>query len=232
MDKRIKDNNSYSSPAMIERRKRILKETRILLSEQGVSGFSLMDLCKRADVAKQTLYYGFGSKESLIAGAILDYFEEHEQNIIYHSDICSLERLVERTVTIGHRNLGVKHYVAAIIQFYYNPQFSSELWSDLRDIMIIPQRSYILHLQEQGQLKPWANAEQLIDALLRERMSIANAWIQGRISDENMIDSMVISQLTYLAGSVAEPTRNDVEKVLLTITSGGYDAYFSSLSGN
>src|SRR3954452_21692853 len=117
---------NYSSAAMQARRERILEETLNLISEQCLAGFSLLELCRRADVAKQTLYYAFGSREGLIAAAIREFFEKTDRQIPYHFPTGSLERLVERVVAISQRNLTLRNYVAAIVSFYYGGSTSPE----------------------------------------------------------------------------------------------------------
>jgi len=42
---------TYSSPAILARRRRILEETRRLIAEQGLVNFNMNELCKRAGVA-------------------------------------------------------------------------------------------------------------------------------------------------------------------------------------
>jgi AcrR family transcriptional regulator len=229
MAARPKDGESYSSPAMLVRRQRILDETRTLIAEQGVDGFSLRELCRRADVAKQTLYYTFQSKEGLIAAAIQDYFESYESQIPYHGALGSLERLIERILAVGQRNLSIPHYVAAITTFYYSQSASSELWRTLQGITTLPQRPYVDELRKARQLHPWVDPEQLIDALDILRLGISNEWVQGRIADDEMIDRMVIGVLTHLLGSVRGAARSQIEDALRKVTADGAAAYVSSL---
>lgn len=229
MAARAKDGESYSSPAMQARRERILDETRKLIAEQGVAGFSLRELCWRADVAKQTLYYAFQSKEGLIAAAILDYFEAYERRIPYHGRLGSLERLIERMVAVGQRNLTIPHYVAAITSFYYSQSASPELWRALHGITTLPQRPYVEQLRKARQLQPWVDPEQLIDALDGQRLGIANEWVQGRIADKDMIDRMVGSVLTYLLGSVRGAARGHIEDALSMVAKQGAIAYVESV---
>jgi TetR/AcrR family transcriptional regulator, cholesterol catabolism regulator len=229
MAARPKEGESYSSPAMQARRERILEETRRLIAEQGVAGFSLRELCRRADVAKQTLYYAFQSKEGLIAAAILDYFEEYERRIPYQARLGSLERLIERMVAIGDRNLTIPHYVAAITSFYYSQSASPELWRTLHGITTLPQRPYVEQLRKARQLQLWVDPEQLIDALDGQRLGIANEWVQGRIADSDMIDRMVSSVLTYLLGSVRGAARGHIEDVMSRVAAQGAAAYVAFL---
>lgn len=230
MAARPKETESYSSPAMLARRQRILEETRKLIAEEGFAGFSLLELCRRADVAKQTLYYAFQSKEGLIAAAIMDYFEETERRIPYHGAPGSLERLVERMVAIGQRNLHIPNYVAAIISFYYSQNASPELWRALHEITTLPQRPYVESLRKARQLQPWIDPEQLIDALDNQRLGISHEWLQGRIADENMIDRMVISVLTYLLGAARGGAKAQIEDALRRITDAGAAAYVDALA--
>ena len=229
MATRPKDTESYSSPAMQARRQRILDETRKLIAEQGFAGFSLLELCRRADVAKQTLYYAFQSKEGLIAAAIMDYFEESERRIPYHGPQGSLERLIERMVAIGQRNLTIPNYVAAIISFYYSQNASPDLWRTLHGITTLPQRPYVESLRKARQLQPWIDPEQLIDALDNLRLGISHEWLQGRFPDAAMIDRMVIGVLTYLLGAVRGGARDHILDVLRSVADNGAIAYIDSL---
>lgn len=229
MAARPKDGESYWSPAMQARRQRILEETRTLIAEQGVDGFSLRELCRRADVAKQTLYYAFHSKEGLIAAAIQDYFETYESGIPYQGPLGSLERLIERIVAVGQRNLSIPNYVAAITGFYYSQSASSELWRTLQGITTLPQRPYVEELRKARQLHPWVDPEQLIDALDIQRLGISNEWLQGRIADADMIDRMVVGVLTHLLGSVRGTAKGQIEDALRRVTTDGAVAYVLSL---
>ena len=67
---------TYASPAIRARRRRIQDETRKMIAERGVAGFSMDDLSKRAKVAKRTLYNAFQTKERIIAVAIKESFEQ------------------------------------------------------------------------------------------------------------------------------------------------------------
>jgi AcrR family transcriptional regulator len=224
-----KEQESYSSPAMQARQRRILEETRALIAEQGIDGFSLLELCRRADVAKQTIYYNFGSKSRLVAAAIGDFFEESEASIPYHSPTGSLDRLIERTVAIGLRNVRMPHYVAAIIAFYFASAKEADLWEALHDIMVLPHRPYADGLAARGQLQPWIDAGQLVDALDGLRLSVANDWMHGRVDESSMIDRMVLNQLSYLVGVTKGAARREAEAALRSVTAMGALAYVHAL---
>jgi len=215
---------------MQARRERILDETLNLIAEQGMAGFSLLELCRRADVAKQTLYYAFGSKEGLILAAIRDFVDKYEGKIPYHNPPGSLERLLERTVAIAQRNLTIRNYVAAIVSFYYGGSTSPELWQALHDITTLPQRPYVEGLRRARQLQPWVDPQRLIDGLDAQRVAASNEWVQGRLADDEMIDQMILNSLTFLLGSVRGAARTHIERTLRELTRVGAAAYVAQLA--
>jgi len=217
----------YASPAMLERRKRILAETRALVSEKGIEGWSLAELAARAGVSRQTFYYAFGGKEDVIAAAILDYFEEYERVIPYRAAPGSIDRLIERIVAIGHRNLTIRNYVAALITIYYGR--SPELWRTMHDVSSRPHQATIDALTAARQLQPWVDPAALAEMMVGQTILIANAWLQGRIADAAMIDRMALAVLTELAGSAREETRARIETTIRRIAAGGADAYIAAI---
>lgn len=221
------DSEGYASPAMAERRKRILATARELVSEKGIEGWSLAELGKRAGVAKQTLYYAFGSKDEVVAAAILDYFEEYEAAIPYRAAPGSIDRLIERIVGIGRRNLQIRNYVAALITIYYGR--SPELWQAMHAVALRPHRSAVDALAAQGLLQPWVDPAALAEMMVGQTILIANAWLQGRIPETQMIDRMAMAVLTELAGSVREPVGDDIAGILAKIAGRGAEAYVAAI---
>ncbi|AEG50132.1 regulatory protein TetR [Sphingobium chlorophenolicum L-1] len=190
----------YASATMLERRKRILAVTRELVAEQGIDGFSIDALCQRAEVAKQTLYNAFGAKDDLIAAAILDYFEDYESHIPYRSATGTLNRLIERMVAVGTRNLAIPNYIKAITGFYFGASANPGLRRTLHDIFSLIQEPYIESLVASSSLHPWVEGGRLIEALDEQRMLIAAKWAKGEISDAHFVDELVMGVLTMLLG--------------------------------
>ena len=221
------DNEGYASPAMAERRKRILATARGLVSEKGIEGWSLAELGKRAGVAKQTLYYAFGSKDEVVASAILDYFEEYEAAIPYRAAPGSLDRLIERIVGIGRRNLQIRNYVAALITIYYGR--SPDLWQAMHAVSSRPHRAAVDALDAVDALLPWVDPATLAEMMVGQTILVANGWIQGRIDDSEMIDRMAMAVLTELAGSVRPVVRTSIEQTLGRIAHGGAEAYVAAI---
>jgi AcrR family transcriptional regulator len=220
----------YSSRLMHERHRRILEVTRRLLAEQGIAAFNLDELAREADVAKRTVYYKFGSREGLVAAAILDYFEEYEHRIAYHARPGTLQRLLERMVAIGERNLGIRNYVAGIVTVYFGPDPPPEIESALNEIARRTHGTWIEELAARDQLQPWIDPEVLIDDVTRQRYGVAHAWTRGQIVDGEMIERSIVTLLTYLLGAVRGRARRDIERALRDIAEQGAVRYVATLA--
>ena len=100
-----------SSEAMFDRRRRILREARKMISSGGLDEFNMRDLGKRADVSTRTIYNAFGSKETVIALSIHAYFEKFMAHIRFRADPCSFEGALARQVTSTLLEVDIPHYM-------------------------------------------------------------------------------------------------------------------------
>jgi len=121
----------YSSPAIRARRRRILDETRKLIAERGLSGFSMDEICRRADVAKRTLYNAFQTRERMIAIAIHEYFSRYISKLPYTAPPGTLQSSIERIVFVIQRNRQIRNYIAAILSIYFSPDVDDTIWQTM-----------------------------------------------------------------------------------------------------
>lgn len=64
--------------AVAQTRERILAAARALFVEAGFHGASLEEVARRADVARKTVYYQFGSKQGLLEAVVADIEQRAE----------------------------------------------------------------------------------------------------------------------------------------------------------
>lgn len=223
---RAQESEVYASEAMIERRRRILSEARALIAEHGAEGLTVAALGKRAGVAKQTLYYAFGSKDDIVAAAILDYFEESEQQIPYRGEPGSLTRLIERMVAIGTRNLVIPNYIQALIAIWYGG--SPLLWQAMFDTASKAPASVVSALAARGQLQDWIDADELVETMVGATILTTSAWLQGRFAGEQLVDRLVLALMHVLTGATREPTRGEVERIAAAVRRIGAKGYLAS----
>lgn len=200
----------YSSPAIRARRKRILNETRKLIAERGFSGFSMDEICKRAGVAKRTLYNAFQTKERLVAQAIHEYFDRYLKRLPYTHAQGTLEHNIERLVFVIQRNRQIKNYIAAIMALYFSADADNDIWSTMHAMAVRGNLEWLARLQEQGMLHPWIEATDFVDDLVRLEYSIIHDWCRDHISEDEISFRLVTAWLNFVLGVTCGPARDQV----------------------
>ena len=205
---------SYSSPAIRERRRRILDETRKLIAEQGIGNFSMNELCTRAGVAKRTLYNAFQTRERLVAVAIQEYFEDYLSRIPYTSEVGTLARNIERIVAVNRRNRKIRNYIRAIMAIYFSPDVNPDIWQAMHSVAAQSNLEWIRNLQRRRQLQPWVDAEQLADDIVRYEYATINDWARGMIAEDALIPRLITSYLIFMAGATRGAARAEIEELI------------------
>ncbi|MET0270733.1 MAG: TetR/AcrR family transcriptional regulator [Sphingomonas sp.] len=211
---------TYSSPAILERRRRILEETRGLIAEQGIGNFSMNDLCQRAHVAKRTLYNAFQTRERLIATAIQEYFLEYLSRIQYRGKVGTLDRNIERIVAVGRRNRKIRNYIRAIMAVYFGPDVIPDIWEAMHSVAVESNLEWIRNLQKRRQLQPWINAETLANDIVRFEYATINDWARGLIADDDFLPNLLTSYLTFMLGATRGAARTEIETKLRELSEG------------
>lgn len=204
----------YSSPAIHERRRRILEETRKMIAEHGLAGFSMDEICKRAGVAKRTLYNAYQTKERMIALAIHEYFEKYVSHIPYTTPVGSLQRNVERIVFVIQRNRQLRNYISALMSIYFSSEADSDIWNTMHSMAVQANLQWINALKAKRQLQPWIDTQALADDIVRTEYAIINDWCRGKIEDDQIAYHQVRACLTIAAGATRGAARKEIEETL------------------
>lgn len=204
----------YSSPAIHERRRRILDETRKMIAERGLADFSMDEIGVRAGVAKRTLYNAFQTKERMIAIAIHEYFERYLDHIPFTAPIGSLQRNVERMVFMIRRDLQIRNYISAIMSIYFSADSDSDIWRTMHSMAVEPNLQWIMALKAKRQLQPWVDPHRLADDIVRIAYAILNDWCRKGIEDEDILLHFVCACLTVAAGATRGAARKEIEAML------------------
>ncbi len=215
---------TYSSPAIIERRRRILQETRNVIGEQGISALSMNEIGQRAGVAKRTLYNAFQTRERMIAAAIQEYFDDVVSRIPFVSEPGTLRHNLERMVSVLEVSQTMRNYTRAILSLYFSSDVDNDIWIAMHS----PARQYhgqwIGRLEAARQLQPWVKVDALADDLVRFEYATINGWAQGHIPDDQMIVRLTSGYLSCLLGSLRGATRREVETLIKDIGERGMAA--------
>lgn len=211
----------YSSPAIHERRRRILDETRKMIQERGLAGFSMDEIGKRAGVAKRTLYNAYQTKERMIAIAIHEYFQRYLSQIPFSGEVGTLQRNVERMIFMVQRDLQLRNYISAIMSLYFSPDAGPSIWNTMHKMTAEAHLQWILPLKAKRQLQPWVEPYALADDIVRTSYAALNDWCRGRIGDDEVVLHVVRTFLTIAAGATRGAARKEVEEMLLRFHTEG-----------
>ena len=92
-----KPRGKYASPALAERRKRILKETLRLLKEQAPTDISMAQIAEHSDVSTKTLYNLFKNRNGLLLAAAAQTRTETQSSLPVISAPNGISRIIELT---------------------------------------------------------------------------------------------------------------------------------------
>ena len=88
---------SYASPAQVERRKRILRETLKLLASESPSDISMAQIAELSDVSTKTLYNLFKSRNGLLLAAAAQTRADTQNSANVMNAPAGISRILELT---------------------------------------------------------------------------------------------------------------------------------------
>ena len=198
----------YASDAIHARRRRILRETRKLIGERGMEGFTVRALCARADIAQRTLYNAFGNKDRLVAIALREAYEEFNRTARYRAGADTLAGMLERLVTVNRRNFRARNYTRAVAALYFAPATHHDVWQALQEMTFINLRVWLAALKASGDLLPTVELDRLGALIANVEYATINDWAQGRIANDDYLPRLVEHVLILVIGNTAGPTRD------------------------
>ncbi len=205
----------YSSPMILERRRRLLKEARHMIAEGGLESFSIRKLCQRADVAQRTLYNAFQNKDRLIAFAIREAFDEFSMYVRDRTDPDSLDGWVGRTIAINRRNFRVRNYTRAVCAIYFAPSTPRDVWATLQDMSLRGNLAWLERRRDD--LHPWIDIDHFAHSMANMQYSTINDWCLGRLSDTAYLPRLAENMLLLLIGAVQGPLAEEAADMLAAL---------------
>lgn len=175
----------YDSTGMRQRRARILKEAQLLLGEEGIEGFTITKLSRRADVAQRTLYNSLGSREEIIGRAISEHYASLTRLLPPFAGR-TIDEYVNRASLISGFVVQLRSYASAMVSVFFSPNVDPRIYDRLNQI---PEQAYgeVLALMEAaGIARPPSDRERVLAARRMSHLSYAlvSDWAAGRLSDD------------------------------------------------
>lgn len=188
----------YKSDAIVERRHRILRETRALIAETGYENFNVRDLCARAGVAPKTLYNAFGNKDNVIAAAIQEHLLETHAIAQYQFTEDTLDGRLERSLRVYAENLRVAPYTRAINAVFYGG--SEFVRRSIRATVSVWHAPFLRTLEEANGIAVGVSTEQFSRMIVSGSFAVTSDWAIGEIPDAEYVDRAAETLLTVIVG--------------------------------
>lgn len=201
--------SSYSSESMARRRTRVLEETRKLIAEAGYDGVTMRLLAERSDVASATLYNIYGNKETLVATAVAELFEEQMAHPNAEG-VSGLDGTLARTRWIAGEIKRMPEYTRAMVTVYFSGSAENLVRDLLRRITTDAHRKLLESLRRKGGLLPWVDIELLASATANHQYAAVHDWAIGKVPTDRLADRQVYELLLALSGVTTGEIGEDV----------------------
>jgi len=208
-----------SSRAMIERRRRILREARKMISAAGPDGLSMRELGRRAGVSTRTIYNAFGSRETVIALAIHSYFETFISQIGFDEDARSFPGALIRQTTSTLRDVDIPHYMKAVVALYFSPTLHGVIREVLVDMATRPWVAWLQRVKTLRQLEPGVDPDALLIDLSNLQYARIHDWCLGTLDDEGFVRLSLHGVLALLMGVTRGAARDEVRATFAALAS-------------
>jgi AcrR family transcriptional regulator len=201
----------YKSPTIFERRRRILHEARVMISELGYENFSIRELARRADVAQRTLYNAFGSRENIVTNAIFQYSKEFSDNVTYTYPPHVLKGRLERTIKVHSRNLQIRPYTTAIMAVYNAHSSDPTIRQAIRKLSNDGLMPFAELLSAGKQLVDGVTPISFADHMTTIVYATLSSWCVGEIPDDEMVERIVEAYLMVLLSSTRGAMKKEAQ---------------------
>lgn len=219
-EKAIAIRRRYTSPAMAERRARIVDSAHRILGEGGVAALTIRRLSDEAAVAQRTLYRLFGDKDGVISATVIDRMVEVRDHIARRDHTYTLPvvfRELDWMVSELDRD---SLYARVVIDFVFAPEMRT---LEVRELTSVARSRFTGWLENQrstGCIRDDLDGDALVETHVMHEFLVYRRWSLGQCgSDQCRLElhacflqsaSLVLTgelRETYLAKLVAIQAR-------------------------
>lgn len=210
-----------SSNAMFERRRRILSVATRMIESEGLEGFNIRALSKKANVAPRTIYNAFGSKEGLMSLAISRSFARFHERIRYDTAADSIEGVVERWLTSAVRNLQNRNFPQVVTALYFSPTVHPLVREAIEHLGSSAFRRWLDRIFLERQLDRGVAIPMLARDISNLQFAIIHEWCSGTLADDDLAPRLFESGLIHLSGATRGQARKEIQAYLADLRGGG-----------
>ena len=208
---------SYASPAQIERRKRILRETLKLLEEASPADISMAQIAELSEVSTKTLYNLFKSRNGLLLAAAAQTRTDTQNSANVTSAPAGISRILEltrRTMDTFERSPDFMGSAMSVVV-----GISAEDEAEHHRVGKTQQWFYeaLLIAESENQLLPGTDCMELSQLLAASQWGVTLMWQKGLISMETLRRQATIKHCLDLMPFCRVETRKWLDDLLASM---------------
>ena len=208
---------NYASPAQVERRKRILRETLKLLQEASPADISMGQIAELSEVSTKTLHNLFKSRNGLLLAAAAQTRADTQTSINVMSAPVGISRILEltrRTMDTFERSPEFMNSTMSVVV-----GISAEDEAEHHRVGKTQQWFYeaLLIAESEDQLLPGTDCLQLSQLLAASQWGVTLMWQKGLISLETLRRQATIKHCLDLMPFCRMDTRKWLDDLLASM---------------
>jgi AcrR family transcriptional regulator len=210
--------NTYKSERQVERRAKILRTARRLVSEVGYDGLTMRGLAAAAQVSPKTLYNLFVSKDELLMSALDDLMQGLFNSIQQAENVEGFDYLFLRQDTYNEEIMRSPGYAALTTRALFQARPNNRL---VRRLLAAPIQEFLTHLtfeKKKGILIDGLDLEHVSRQLALQDWCVLLLWNKGEINLEDIPLEKKRALLMTLVGITRGSSNRRYHEQLMSLT--------------
>lgn len=194
--------------------RRVLDTLRDMLATLGSADrITIRDLAAASQVSPATLYNRFGDKDSLLAFAILEYFELSAGHAFVSPAIGSPLTRIESGLRLIEQECILNPALArSLTELYFRTGTNLNLRPLLYRAIFDSLKSPLDTMHSDGMFQNWVSVDALCVEICDRAFSIVYRWVQNDIPLDAIGDHLVFGTDSLLLGALRHEHQHTIEK--------------------
>ncbi|WP_439533977.1 TetR/AcrR family transcriptional regulator [Polymorphobacter sp.] len=183
-DPPVKRRRKYTSPAMTERRQRVVDCAHRILGEGGVPSLTIERLSREAEVAPRTIYRMFGDKEGVIFATVSDRLQEVRAHVAQRRSDYSIDVVFAELDWMVSEMRRDAEYARVVIGFYFSMEPRDNAIKELRSVAYNRFRNWLDREIVAGQTEQRFDLERIAQEFVSKEFLVYHRWALGKLDDD------------------------------------------------
>lgn len=201
------------------RMERILDATKKLIGDVGIDKLTMRDIARISQVAERTLYNRFGTKDALVAVAVMSYFEKSIRLSPAHRPAtASLDRVFQGIDIVTKEVLGAQSFTHGLMSAYFHVDGSTAMPHALVEVINDYWLPILDGMRHEKSLRPWVSVPLLGNELTGTMLRVVLKFAQRAFPGKELGTRLRFSLLSILLGASRGAQAKRIEAFLAELS--------------